>query len=301
MDFPSSHPLFTLLLLWLLACGTPIASAKPFDQTTLSLSNGLLHFDYQETKSGSTLNEETGLLPTFSLNACGSKNTIELCSGYQIASAIVQYDGQLQNGFPNKTDTKMRLQSFNADIKSEFLLDGTIFKNSNGDSNSSTPIKVALIYRYWRWDRDIQDSKVGRGLSEVYFWQELGIEMGIPIQLFKQTESLFSTKVFRIVQPTMDIYTLNVTDLNLRSKNGVELAWSTDFFKSNTNTDMLPIKPKPSFNIKAFIKYYEFGSSKPKPFSFWNGFTLFEGTIIEPDSRTYLFGISLSFYVHSFF
>lgn len=297
MDFSLPRRFFSLSLILLFILFSSLSNAKTVDGLYLSFGSGLLQFDYRETKAGNTLNEERGILPLFSIESCASKKAIQLCTGYQVASETVKYDGQTQSGIPVETDTKMRLQKINGSINTDFLIGRQLFNNWNKTGDSSLPISMTLKYDYWRWDRDIQSTSGAFGLSEDYFWHEIGVKVEIPLAQSKHTQSFFSTELFRILKPEIDVhlpyYNAGTINLPLHSKNGVEITWSTDVFHSrrvDSNNEN-----KPWLNIKAFAKYYQFGSSEPKTILIGNSI----GTITEPDSRTYLYGVSLTLYLHS--
>jgi len=241
----------------------------------LRLAAELMNFDYEETDvSGSTLDQETGYIPGFTVAASQPYRSIHNTVEFSLYGGDVDYDGQTQAGQPHQTTT-----------------DETIYRLlyelnwSPGDSEGAFYGKA-----YWQqWDRDIQPNDGVSGLFERYQWWTLEAGVQVPFIKNEQRELLLELGMLATNSGTISINLTNVGygehTLNLGNGIGYSAALTYEMKLASNN----------SFQFGAMLKSWEFGRSNSETIS--NGTSTI--TIIEPDSTTLQTTISAN-YIHHF-
>lgn len=123
---------------------------------------------YQEfDEQGDRLNKESNVIPHGNVTlqkALSASTILEINAG--LSHGYVAYDGQLQNGTPYHTTSRMTLK------QGSILLDWALLKSH----------RVWLGFGEMRWDRHILANGNVQTLSEYYDWQRVIVGAGYRIQ-----------------------------------------------------------------------------------------------------------------------
>jgi hypothetical protein len=240
----------------------------------LRIAAELMHFDYKETDlSGSTLNQETGFIPGFTLAAIQPYRRIENSFEFSMYDGQVDYDGRTQGGEPHRTTTEQNIYRL-------------LYKLS------WSPLSTEATFygkTYWQqWDRDIQPSNGVGGLFERYQWWT--VEAGAQLPFIKQDNQSLSLELGLLASLNGTIM-IDLTYANLGSPvldlgNSIGFASGLKYeFKQTSNSSL-------QFGVQ--FKTWEFGRSNSKIIS--DGNDTF--TITEPDSTTIQTILSASYRHH---
>jgi hypothetical protein len=243
--------------------------------TDLRLAADLMYFDYEETDVfGSTLNQETGFMPGFTVAASEPYRSLHNTVEFSLYGGDVDYDGQTQAGQPHQTTTEE-----------------TIYRLLYKLSWSPEDTEGAFYGKaYWQqWDRNILPNDGVSGLFERYQWWT--VEAGVQVPFIKDEKR-------RLLLELGMLTTFNGTimvDLSSSGYGSPELGLGNGIgFSGELKYDFRQTKNS-SFQFGVQLKGWEFGRSNSK--------TIFNGTrtltITEPDSTTLQTTLSAS-YIHYF-
>jgi hypothetical protein len=247
--------------------------------TDLRIAAELMHFDYEETDlAGSTLNQETGYIPGFSIGA----SRPWLNTGHSIEFSLygggVDYDGQTQGGQPHQTTTEQTIYRFLYRL-------GWSPQDTDGGFYGEI---------YWQqWDRDIQPNNGVSGLFERYQWWSIEAGVEVPLVRKDRHDLLLELGVLKTFNGTIliDLSSSNNGEpvLDLGSEIGFSGGIEYEFRHSQTG----------SLRFGINFRTWEFGRSNSATIS--NGLALCGEptcTIVEPDSTTVQTTISAGYVFH---
>lgn len=149
------------------------------------VSPSLDYVFYREfSEEGDTLNTETGLLPGIETSLYYPiPNRLTVYASLYYGSSTIQYDGQLQNGQPYKTDSKMK--------KTHFQF---------GFNKSFNQHIVGVFLASDKWDRHILSRNNVAQLSEYYAWDGIGVKYGFDAEDLK-----IETSISRLFNAGLDV------------------------------------------------------------------------------------------------
>jgi hypothetical protein len=248
---------------------------------TAEVRIGLMHFDYEETASGTFLDGEKGWVPSIVGELELRGDVLFGRAMVRLAKGTVGYDGHVQaadptlDGLPVQTDSDA------------FFAQGELQGGVLVGPAKQVALFAALGAR--RWDRDIQGttviSRTGvstpiSGLSEVYSWYEL--QLGARWTFFSRPGTSWDVdaRLVKTASPEIEVDlspfvgTPTTTTLSLGETTGWRLG-ST--FRRQLNPNGLFLA------VNAYLEGYSFGASGVDPVYL----------ILEPDSTTVNFGLEV--------
>lgn len=241
----------------------------------LGIAAEMMHFDYEETDNfGNTLNQETGLIPGFTLAAAQPYHSIDNTFEISIYDGQVDYDGQTQSGRPHETTTEETIYRL-------------LYKLSWSPESSQSALYGKA---YWQqWDRDIQPKNGVQGLFERYQWWSL--EAGVQLPFVRTDSQDLSLELGMLT-------TFNGTimiDLTEAGYGNHTLDLANDFGFSGELKYRYRQARHSSLQLGVQVKTWDFGRSNSKTVT--NGINFI--SITEPDSTTVQTTLSAS-YIHHF-
>jgi len=241
----------------------------------LRVAAELMYFDYEETDIfGSTLNQETGLIPGFTVATSHPYRSIRNTVEFSLFGGAVDYDGRTQAGQPHQTTTEE-----------------TVYRILYMLSWSPESTEGAFYGKtYWQqWDRDIQPNNGVPGLFERYQWWTAEAGVQVPFIKDEKQNLLLELGMLTTFNGTIMV---DLTDSGfgkpvLDLGNGIGFSGELKYVHKQAKNS--------SFQFGVQLKGWEFGRSNSKTIS--NGITTI--TITEPDSTTVQTTLSAS-YIHHF-
>ena len=241
----------------------------------LRMAAELMYFDYEETDIfGSTLNQETGWIPGFTVAASQPYHSIRNTVEFSLFGGTVDYDGRTQAGVPHQTTTEEIIYRI-------LYLFSWSPESSEGDFYGKA---------YWQqWDRDIQPANGVSGLFERYQWWTAEAGVHVPFIKDEKQQLLLELGVLATNSGTINV---NLTGAGYGVQT-LELGNGLGFSAALLYEMKLASNNRVRFG--AMFKNWEFGRSNSKTIS--NGTSTI--TITEPDSTTAQTTLSAS-YIHRF-
>ncbi len=262
---------FCLVLFILLFCSNVYADSNSF-----TISPGIRFFDYAEyDDDGSFLDGEKdpvlGIGGNFEHR---TPNEVVIAVFGEIFAGTVDYDGQLQTGFPLTTNTDEVFLSLGIGIETPFFL-----------LNNRTVFFTNVIYQLW--ERDILPTLISARLYEVYQWWEIsaGIEYFF-LRESARTLAIFG-RVFYISNPTMQVdltsdgYGKPILDLGEKTGGELGFEWLTSYTQNHW------------IGLLGAYKFWSFGRSNDMTVVSDDNLTVI--SIHEPRSETNNFTLQVVF------
>jgi hypothetical protein len=227
----------------------------------LILSPSVDYVFYREfSKTGDTLDTETGFLPGLQVSLYkATSNDFSIHADAYYGSSTIEYDGQLQNGQPYLTDSKM--------IKMHFQV---------GVDRAFQKHKFGVFFGVDEWDRHILSRNNTPQLSEYYSWDSLGIKYGYDLENFK-----IEAELAQLINAGLDVDLTSVGYgvLHAAMPNGTSASLST------------------SFNLNKYFSGWWLTSTLAGHYFERGRATVTQGiSITEPENVTFQLGVSLSYY-----
>lgn len=189
------------------------SSLQPYSTNTLHLALAAETAYYQEfDQTGQQFNEEKGLIPNLSLiHFTPITQTTSLVLELGLSHGYVTYTGQLQNGKPYNTVSRMTLK------------EGALYFRHQLYSGFS----FALGYGAAEWDRHILSRGNIKTLSEFYDWQRI-----IFITDYRNEDARYTLTLERLINAGLDVdlrpWNRNMTRVAM--PDGLELGSRVDLF-----------------------------------------------------------------------
>lgn len=169
--------IYSLLVFLCLIFPSPKGVAN--EDISFGISPSLDYIFYREfSETGETLNTETGLLPGLTLSVhSGLPNHFSVSANVYYGSSIIQYDGQLQNGQPYNTDSKMKKTHFQFGFNKSFNqhIVGVFLGSDKWDRHILSRNNIAQLSEYYAWDSigvkhcfDAEDLKIETSISRLF-------------------------------------------------------------------------------------------------------------------------------------
>jgi hypothetical protein len=263
----------------LLLSGVAQAQAPERDEGPLvrgELRLGFATFDYAETYQGRTLDTERGVLPAVSGEGELRAGGAFVRGGFRVASGSVSYGGEVQAPTDPSLDGVWAIGHSDAQ-----QLEGRVEAGALVDPDRRLAMLVGLGLR--RWHRTIHDttalSRDGlafavKGYSEDYAWGEL--ELGARYAILNRGRDGWDVeaRLVRTISPMISVdYFGSTVSLGLEPRLGWRAATSW----------RRVLSPGWFVVVTGFGEGYAFGAS---------GTDAATG-ILEPDSRTFRFGLEV--------
>lgn len=175
--------IYSQLVFFIFISTSPQSNAN--EDISFGVSPSLDYVFYREfSETGDTLNTETGLLPGLQLSLnTDISNKFSVYTHVYYGASTIQYDGQLQNGQPYKTDSKMKKTHFQFGLNTSF------------DQHA-----VGVFLSRDKWNRHILSRNNVAQLSEYYAWDSLGLK-----HCFDADDQKIETKIAHLFNAGLDV------------------------------------------------------------------------------------------------
>ena len=250
------------VLVVLLGISFTAAAADDVGGTDIWLGLSLMDFQYKEfSDQGALLDREDGPVLGGRLGLSAWHREMTLTAEFTYQAGLADYDGQLQDGTPHRTQTREQFYDASLAIGRQI----------------SAGTRLSLGGGYHQWDRDIQPAGSVGGLFERYSWWYL---LGEVDQRLWQSGTHGVHINFRLIYPVNPTMRVNITGnpvvLSLGEQVGfrLQLPWR----QRMDGGQQLEVSP--------YFEYWDLGASPA---------VISDGWIIsEPRSETRNLGITLS-------
>ena len=211
---------------------------------TFSVSPGIRFFDYAEyDDNGSFLDGEKGpVLGVGGVFAHRDANNVTLSLIADVFFGTVDYDGQLQSGFPLTTETDQLFYSLGIRVEVPVRPQDNRFS-----------LIVDLVNQ--TWERDILPTSISTRLFEIYEWWELSLGAKYLVAEEKTNSLSIFARAYQIVNPTMEVDLVSEgygqPKLDLGARIGGEIGFQ----------QMISYTPNNQIALLGTYKFWKFGRS----------------------------------------